>query len=162
MVIDLFTLGPSAREWSLISLCLHQDPLQDNGYWFPLFTSRPSARQWSSISLHQDPLRGNGHWFLMSHRGPLRGNGHRSLYIKTLCKAMVIWFSYVTSRPSARQWSSISLHQDPLRGNGHWFLSFRYRPSPWDWSQLFFKKSKKRKILDRNPLHGNGRRILWI
>jgi len=69
------------------------------------------------------------------------------LYIKTLCKAMVIDFlchidafyesmvidlltsrpstrqwsliSYVTSRPFARQWSSISLHQDPLRGNGH-------------------------------------------
>jgi len=83
----------------------------------------------------------------MSHGGPLRGNGHRSLYIKTLFKAMVIDFLYhiealceamvidlftsrpsarqwsliyyVISRPSARQWSSISLHQDTLRGNGH-------------------------------------------
>jgi len=64
------------------------------------------------------------------------------LYIKTICKAIVIDFlchiealyetmvidlltsrpsarqwsliSYVTLRPSARQWSSISLHHDPL------------------------------------------------
>jgi len=97
------TSRPSAKQWS----------------WF-FSSSRPSARQWSSISLHQDPLRGNGHWFLMSHRGPLWGNGHRSFYIKTLCEAMVI-VSF-TSRPSARQWSSMSLHQDPLRDNGHWFL----------------------------------------
>ena len=107
-------------------------------------------RQWSSISLHQDPLRDNDHWFLMSRRGPLQGNGHQSLYIKTLCEAMVIDFlchiqafykamvidlftlwpstrqwsliSYVTSRPFVRQWSLISLHQDPVRDNGHWFL----------------------------------------
>jgi len=76
MVIDLFTSRPSAKQWSLISYV----------------TSRPFARQWSSISLHQDPLQSNGHWFLMSHRGPLRGNGHQSLYIKTLCEAMVIDF----------------------------------------------------------------------
>jgi len=116
------------------------------------YISRPSARQWSSIS---------------SHRGPLRGNGHRSLYIKTLCKAMVIDFlchiealceamvidlftsrpsakqwsliPYVTSRPSTRQRSSISLHQDPLRGNGHWFL-----------------------LSHRGPLRGNGHRSLYI
>jgi len=116
---------------------------------FSFYTSRPSTRQWSLIPL--------------SHRGPLRGNGHRSLYIKTLCEAMVIDFfchiealceamvidlftsrpsarqwsliSYVISRPSARQWSLISLHQDPLRGNGHWFL-----------------------LSDDDPLHGNGHR----
>jgi len=165
MVIDLFTLRPSAKQWSLISL-----------------------------SLHQDPLRDNGHWFLMSHWGPLRGNGPRSLYIKTiyyamvidflchieaLCEVMVIdlltsipsarqWslFSYVTLRPSARQWSSISLHQDPLRSNDHWFLSFRYRPSPRDWSNMFFEKSEKKIIKQsdlsaRDPLYGNGHRI-WI
>ena len=126
-------------------LSLHRGPLRSNGHrflyiktlcnqWSLIFyvTSRPSARQWSSISLHQDPLRGNGHWFLKSHWGPLRGNGHRSLYIKTLYKAMVIDFlcyiealyegmviDLLTSRPSARQWSSISLNQDPLWGNGH-------------------------------------------
>ncbi|QCD82006.1 hypothetical protein DEO72_LG2g2338 [Vigna unguiculata] len=32
---------------------------------------------------------------------------------------MVIDFLFFTSRPSARQWSSISLHRGPLRGNGH-------------------------------------------
>jgi len=80
---------------------------------------------------HQDPLQSNGHGF-SHHRGPLRGNGHRSLYIKTLYKAMIIDFlchiealceamviDLFKSRPFARQWSSISLHQDPLRGNGH-------------------------------------------
>jgi len=44
-----------------------------------------------------------------------------------------------TSRPSARQWSSISLHQDPLQSNGHWFLV-----SHW------------------GPLRGNGHRSLYI
>jgi len=91
MVIDLFESRPSARHWSLISYA----------------TLRPSVRQWSSISLHQGPLRGNGHWFLMSHRGPLRSNGLRSLYIKTLCEAMVI-DSFVTSRPFTKNWSLIS------------------------------------------------------
>jgi len=112
MVIDLFTSRPSTKQWSLISYV----------------TLRPSARQWSSISLHQDPLWGNGHWFLMSHWGPLQGNGHRSLYITTLCEAMVIDFFS---------------DRDPLHGNG--IKSFRYRPSPRDWSNLFFKKSKYKK-----------------
>jgi len=105
----------------------------------------------------------------LSHRGPLRGNRHRSLYIKTLCEAMVIDFlchiealceamviDLLTSRPFVRQWSSISLNQDPLRGNGHWFLLsddnplhgnghhfFRYRPTPQDWSNIFFFKKVK-------------------
>jgi len=141
MVIDLFTSRPSPRQWSLISYV----------------TSRPSPRQWSSISLHQDPLRGNGNWFLMSHPGLLQGNGHRSLYIMTFYEAMVIDFlchvealceamviDLFTSRPCARQWSLISLSNwDPLRGNGH--RIFRYRPSPRDWSNLFFKKSKLKK-----------------
>jgi len=109
-VIDslMFTSWPFVRQWSLIFLCLHQDPLWSHGNWFSyvyiktlceamlidflchiealreamvidLFTSRPSARQWSLIS-------------------------------------------YVTSRPSSRQWSSISLNLDPLHDNGHWFL----------------------------------------
>ena len=65
-----------------------------------LFTSRPSAKQWSLISYVTSPLR---------------GNSHRSLYIKTLCQAMVIDFlchiealyeemviDLFTSRPSAR------------------------------------------------------------
>jgi len=125
----------------------------------------------------------------MSHQGRLRGNGHRSVYIKTLYEAMVIDFlchiealceamvidlftsrpfvrqwsliSYVTLRPFARQLSSISLHQDPLRGNGHRSLTFRYRPSPRDWSNMFFKKSEKKIIKqsdlsNRDPLLGNG------
>jgi len=122
MVIDflMFTSRPFATQWSLISLCLHQDPLQNNGHGFS------------------------------HHQGPLRGNDHRSLYIKTLyeekvidflchiealCEVMVIdlftsrpstrqWslISYVTLRPFTRQWSSISLHQDHLRDNGHWFI----------------------------------------
>jgi len=108
------TSRSSTKQWSLISLRLHQDPLQGNGYWFPsiyiktlcegmvidflcqiealyeaividLFTLRPSTRQWSLIS-------------------------------------------YVTSRPFARQWSLISLHQDPLWGNGHWFLMSYWGP----------------------------------
>jgi len=91
--------------------------------------------------LHQDPLRSNGHWFPY-------------VYIKTRSKAMVIDFllfisrpfakewsliSYVTSRPSTRQLSLISLHQDPLRGNGHWFL-----------------------MSHRGPLRGNGHWSLYI
>jgi len=105
MVTDflMFTSRPSAKQWSLISLWLYQDPLQGNGHGF---------------SLHQDPLRDNGHWFVchikalcevmvtdfftsrcfvrqrslisLSHQCPLRGNGHRFLYIKTLCETMVI------------------------------------------------------------------------
>jgi len=102
MVINLFTSRPSAKQWPLISYV----------------TSRPSARQWSSISLQQGPLRGNSHWFLMPHRGPLQGNGHWSLYIETLCKAMVIDFC-VTSGPSTRLWSLNLLDIDPLHGNGH-------------------------------------------
>jgi len=143
MVIDFlkFTSRLSTRQWSLISLCLHQDPLRGNGYWFPyvhiktlyeamvidflMFTSRLSTRQWSLISLclHHDPLWDNGHWFPHVH-------------IKTLFKVMVMVFLYIealyetmvinffTSRPSARQWSLISLSdRDPLHGNVH--LMFR-------------------------------------
>jgi len=41
------------------------------------------------------------------------------------------------------QWSSISLRQGPLQGNDHLFISFRYRTSPKDWSNLFLQKVKK-------------------
>jgi len=87
----------------------------------------------------------------MSRWGPLRSN--------------VI--DLFTSRPFARQWSLIPLsHRGPLRNNGHWFLSFRYRHSPRDWSNMFFKKLEKKIIKqsdlsDCDPLHGNGHRI-WI
>jgi len=57
--------------------------------------------------------------------------------VKTLYEAMVI--DLFTSRPSTRQWSSISLHQDPLQSNGHWFLV-----SHW------------------GPLRGNGHRSFYI
>jgi len=93
--------------------------------------------------LHQDPLRDNGHWFLLSHRGPLRGNGHRSLYIKTLCKAMVIDFlchietlceamviDLFTSRPSTRQWSLIS-YVTSRPSARQWSLIFGSGPSTW-------------------------------
>jgi len=184
MVINslMFTSRPSAKQWSLISSCSHQDSLWSNGHWFPcvyikalyeamvidflchievlyeamvinLFTSRPSAKQWSLIS-------------------------------------------YVTSRPSVRQWSSISLHQDPLQSSGHWFLMSHWGPLrgndhrslyiktlcevmvidlfPFDIDPLlgnglicFFKKSEK-KIIKQNdlsnhdPLLGNGHWIFWI
>jgi len=155
MVIDslMFTSWPSARQWSLILLCLRHDPLRDNGHWFSyvyvmtlcetmvidflMFTSRPSVRQWSFISLcsHQDPLWGNGHWFSY-------------LYIKTLCKAMVIVFLYIktlweamvidflmfTSRPSTRQWS--------------WFF-FTSRPYTRHWSLISL-------CLHQDSLWGNG------
>ena len=55
----MFTLRPSTRQRSLISLGLHQDPLQGNGHGFYLY------------------------W------GPLRGNGHRFLHTKALCKEVV-------------------------------------------------------------------------
>ena len=38
--------------------------------------------------------------------------------------------------------------------------SFGYRPSPQDWSNLFFQKVKIQKefgFTDWDPLHGNGR-----
>jgi len=72
MVIDflMFTSRPSTRQWLLIFLCLHQNPLLSNGYWFPFFTLRPSAKQY----------------------------GHQFLYIKALREAMVIDF-FVTLRP---------------------------------------------------------------
>jgi len=132
---------------------------------FIMCTSRPSARQWSLISLcvHQDPLQGNDLGFSL-HWGPLRDNGHQFLYIKAFCEAVVIDF-FITSRPFARRWSSISLHQDLVWVNGHWFLYFWYRSSPHDWSNLFFKKSKNNKksdLSDRDPLHDNGHRIFWM
>jgi len=139
MIIDflMFTIRLSPMEWSLISF----------------FTSRPFAKQWSLISLsHQDPLQWNGHWFSY-------------VYIKILCKAMVINFCHIktlsngmvidflmfTSRPSPKEWSLIllCLHRGPLRGNGHWFICsidiffvgmvtdfLTYGPSLWDWLNL--------------------------
>ncbi|QCD89639.1 hypothetical protein DEO72_LG4g585 [Vigna unguiculata] len=118
---------------------------------FLMLTSRPSTKQWS--------------WF-SHHRGPLRGNDHRSLYIKTLCKAMVIDFlchiktickamimvflniealceamviDLLTSRPSARQWSLISYVTS--------------RPSTRQWSSI---------SLHQDPLQSNGHRFLFI
>jgi len=124
MIIDLFTSRPSARQWSLISYVTSR-PSAKQWSWF-FSTSRPSARQWSSISLHQDPLQGNGHWFLMSHRGPLRGNGHQSLYIKTLCEAMVIdFFCQIVTLYMVMVTESLN------------------RPSPRKWANLFFFFSKK-------------------
>ena len=94
--------------------------------------SRPSAKQWSLISwLHRGPLRGNGNRFLyikiisfgmvidsLCHIETLSmGLVIDSFAIKALCKAMVIDF-LITSRPSARQWLSISLHRDSLPRNG--------------------------------------------
>jgi len=70
-----------------------------------VFVDTSKAKFRFSFYIYQNPLRGNGHWFPF-------------LYIKTLCEAMVIDFFYI-SRPSARQWSSISSHRGPLRGNGH-------------------------------------------
>jgi len=113
--------------------------------------------------LHQDPLRGNGNWFLLSHRGPLRGNGHRSLYMKTLCKAMVIDFlchiealweamviEFFRYRPSPRDWSNIFFKKSKYKKNMVCQIvtlymvmvtkSFGYRPSPRDWSNIFSKK----------------------
>ena len=117
------------------------------------------------ILSYRDPLHEAGHWFLC--------------HIKTLCKAMVIDF-LVALRPSARQWSSISLHQDPLlwndhwfslshrgplRGNGHQFLyiktlplgmvinSFTSRPSAKQWSLI--------SCLHRDHLQGNGQRFFY-
>jgi len=149
-VLLLYILRPSTRQWSSISL--HRGPLWGNGHQSLyikticktmvidfLCTSRPSVRQWSSISLQQDPLRGNGHWFLMSHRGPLRGNGHRSLYIKTLCEAMIIDFlCHIEAICEAMVIFFFRI------GTLYMIMvieSFRYRPSPRDWSNLFFKKS---------------------
>ena len=118
------------------------------------YTSRPSARQWSLISLcsHQDPLRSNGHWFTYVH-DPLQRNGHwfPYAYIKTLYKAMVMVFS--SSRPSARQWSSISLHQDPLQGNGHWFPMSH---------QDHLQSNDHGFSQHRGPLRGNGHRSPYI
>ena len=99
------------------------------------------------------------------HQDPLRSNGHRSLYIKTLCKAMVTDFlchiealceamviDLFTSRPSARQWSLISFsHRGPLQGYGHRSLYIKTlceamvidffvtsRPSAKQWSLIYF------------------------
>ena len=113
MIIDflMFTSWPFVRSWSLISLCLHPNPLRGNGHWFPF--------------IHQDPLWGNGHWFSY-------------VYIMTFCNTIVIDFLMFTSRPFTRQWSlllfytsrpstrqwlliSLCLHQCPLWHNGHWF-----------------------------------------
>jgi len=43
--------------------------------------------------------------------------------------------------------------------------SFGCRPSPRDWSNIFQKEiifAKSICFWDRGPLHGNGRRILWM
>ena len=170
MVIDflMFTSRPSPMEWSLIFLCLQQDPLRWNGHCF--------------LSLHQGPLQWNGHWYPY-------------VYIKALSNGMVVDFfvttrpspiewsfiSFFTSRPSLMQWSLIfvtsrpspmewsliflCLHQGPLRWNGHWFsyvyikalsdgmvidfLMFTSRPSPMEWSLIFL-------CLQQDPLQWNG------
>jgi len=104
-----------------------------------MFTSRPSTRQWSLIFLsHQNPLWGNGHWFLYIKTICKAMVIDFLLYIKTLCEATIIDF-FVTSRPSAKKWSSTPLHQGPMWGNGHWFL-----------------------CLHKDPLRGNGHRSLYI
>jgi len=138
MVIDFLLIisRPSARQWSLISLC-HIETLYKvmvmvfliieafcEAMVIFLFTSRSSARQWSLISYVT--LRPSvRQWSLISLHGSPQW-GHRSLYIKTLCEAMII--DFFTSRPSAKQWSSIPLHQGPLRGTGHWFLCLHQGP----------------------------------
>jgi len=92
----------------------------------------------------------------MSHRGPLRGNGHRSFYIKTLCEAMVINFlCHIEAICKA-------MVIDFRIGTLYMVMvieSFRYRLSPRDWSNLFFKKIKVQKeygLSNRDPLHRNG------
>jgi len=159
LVIDSFTLRPSARQWSSISL--HQDPLLWNGHWFsssyrdsfrenghrflgPLLRisqivvgSRPSTQWWSPNPFRYRPF-------------PLEWSNQRC--IETLSVELVIdsftsrpsakqWslILFIASRPSARQWSSISLHQAPLLWNGHWFS-----------------------LSHRGPLRGNGHRFLYI
>jgi len=188
---SVYTSWPLARKWSLI-LCLHQDPLRGNGHWFfchiktlyeamviDFFTSKPFARQWSLISFYTSrPSARQRSLISLSHRGPLQRNGHRLLYIKALCEAMVTdFFVYIktlyeamvidlfTSRPSTRQWSSISLHQDYLRGTGHWFLDIKpstpmvidffvtSRPSMRHWSSI---------SLHKDPLWGTGHWFLSI
>jgi len=82
--------------------------------------------------------------------------------------------SFVTLRPSVRQWSSISLHQDPLRGNGHQSLHiealyeamlidlFTSRPSAKQWSLISYVTSRPSArqwlsiSLHQDPLRGNG------
>ena len=78
----------------------------------------------------------------MSHRGLLQGNGHQSLYIKTLCEAMVIDFLChieVTCEAMVIDFRIETLYMVMV------IESFRYRLSPRDWSNLFFKKSKYKK-----------------
>ena len=78
----------------------------------------------------------------MSHRGPLRGNGHWSLYIKTLCEAMVIVFlCHIEAICEA-------MVIDFRIGTLYMVMviqSFRYRLSPRYWSIILFKKSKYKK-----------------
>jgi len=169
------------RQWSLIPLCLHHNPLWDNDHWLPyvyikalcnamvidflIFTprpftkqwswffssSRPYARQWSSISLHQGPWRGKGHWFLC--------------HIDALCEAIIIDFFtsrsstrqwslifFYTSRPSTRQWSLIFCHVEAL------YEAMVIDLFPFDIHPLLrivlicvFKKSEK-KIIKQNDL----------
>ncbi|QCE10236.1 hypothetical protein DEO72_LG10g1465 [Vigna unguiculata] len=83
MVIDFLCHIEALYEAMVIDL-LTSRPYARQWSLISYVTSRPSVRQWSSISLHEDPLR---------------GNGHRFLYIKALCKAMVI--DLFTSRPFA-------------------------------------------------------------
>jgi len=107
------------------SICLYQDPLRWNGYWFSCaFISRPSVKQWSSIfhikalfdwmvidfvCLYKGPLRWNGHWFsLLSYRGPLQSNGNWS-FISRPSPMNGHWFHLSISRPSSMEWSLIFL-----------------------------------------------------
>ena len=115
---------------------------------FSFYTSRPSTRQWSLIPL--------------SHRGPLRGNGHRSLYIRTLCKAMVIDFLMFTSRPSARQWLLIFFLYIEALCEAMVIDLFTSRPSARQWSLISYVTSRPSVrqwssiSLHQDPLQSNG------
>jgi len=119
IVIDflMFTLRPSTRQWSSISL--HQGPLRGNGHWFSYVTSTPSAKQWSWFFLNIKALYKAMVIDLFTSRPSARQWSMISLFTSRPSARQWSLISYVTSRPSTRQWSSISLNQDPLRDNGH-------------------------------------------
>jgi len=76
---------------------------------------------------------------------------------------MVIDF-FVTLRLSARQWSSISLHQGLCEAMVIDFFPFNIDPLLGIGLICFFEKSEKKIInqsdlSDQDPLHGNGHRI---
>ena len=96
---------------------------------FSFYTLRPFARQWSLIS------------YVTSR--PSASNGHRSLYIKTLCKAMVI--DFLCHIEAICEAMVINFFRIGTLYMVMVIESFRYRPSPRDWSNIFFKKSKYKK-----------------